>query len=253
MWKALDILKDILYTNKKVSKNAIDSLYKNWLIIFTGLFYSLSTIILYMLLPHFWILAGLVLVIFTSALISNYLYLIDCIISRNKFDLQDFKEGFGVYLRKVWGISFIGWVASLIVNTFAMPIFSRSYYPMGLGIILNFLAIILLNALPEVIYQKNYNPWESITYTIEFIKDNWIEWFIPNIILAGILYLFTGKFLNGVFNYYIPFKFALAPSKVLILYFIGQIVFSFMMIYRGYLFEILSTSNRRKRLFMREF
>lgn len=249
----MDILKDILYTNKKVSKNAINSLKDNWLIIFTGLFYSLATIILYILLPHFWILAGLVLVVCTSALISNYLYLINCIISRNKFDFQDFKEGFGIYLRKVWGISFIGWVASLIINTLVMPIFSRGYYPIGLSVILNFLAIILVNALPEVIYQKHYNPWESITYTIEFIRDNWIEWFIPNIILAGALYLFTGNFLSSVFNYYIQFKFAFFRPRTLILYFVGQIIFSFTMIYRGYLFEILSTSNRRKRLFMREF
>lgn len=248
----MDIIKDLFYTNKKIIKKAFSNTLKNWPIIFTGLFYSTVTLILTVLLPYFWILGGLVLIVFTSALISNYLYLINCIIKRNKFDFEDFKEGFTVYLRKVWGISFIGWVALLIINTFLTPGFRRGISPMAIGGIINFLIFVLLNALPEVIYQKYYNPWESITYALEFAKDNWVEWFVPNIVLVGILYLFTESFISGLFNYYILFRIFISPLSV-ILYITAQIWLSFTMIYRGYLFEILSTSNRRKRLFMREF
>lgn len=247
----MDVIKDLYYTNKKVSKSALSSTFKNWPIIFTGLFYFTATFILTLILPYFWILGGLVLIIFSSALISNYLYLIDCIIDKNRFNLQDFKDGFTVYLRKVWGISFIAYVASLIINTFLMPGFRRGLQPMALETIINFLAFVLFNALPEVIYHKHYNPWESITYTVEFVKDNWIEWFVPNLVLLVILYLLTGSLLTGIFNYHIPFRLVFNPLGI-ILYILGQIWFSFTMIYRGYLFEILSTSNRRKRLFMRE-
>ncbi|NLM03825.1 MAG: hypothetical protein GX214_02270 [Clostridiales bacterium] len=249
----MDIIKDIFYTNKRVFKLAIDSFIKNWIIIFTGLFYSLATIILYISLPHFWILAGLVMIIVTSALISNYLHLINCIITRNKFDIQDFKEGFTIYLNKVWGISFIGWFGSLVVSTLIMPIFSRGNLAIELNLIINFLVITLLNALPESVYQKMYNPWDTIVYTFEFIKENWIEWFVPNIILSIVLYLLTGSFLSGVFKYYIPLRFNILSPRVFLIYILGQIIFSFTMIYRGYLFDILSTSTRRKRLFMREF
>ena len=246
------MIKDLFYTNKKVLKSSISSLSKNWLIIFTGLFYSTATLILAIILPYFWILAGLVLIIFTSALISNYLYLIDCIIKRDRFSLQDFKDGFTVYLRKIWGVLFIGYVASLAINTLLMPGLRRGFQPMGLAMIINFLAFALFNALPETLYQKHYNPLESIMYTIEFLKDNWVEWFIPNLILIGCLYLLTGNLLTGVFNYQISSRFIFSPLGI-VLYLLGQIWFSFMMIYRGYLFEILSSSNRRKRLFMREF
>lgn len=248
----MDIIKDLLYTNKKIFKTALDSTYKNWPIIFTGLFYTIASIILAVLLPFFWILGGLVGIIVMSALISNYLYLINCIIKRNKIDFRDFKDGFGAYLRKVWSVSFIGWVALLVINTFLMPGFRRGFQPMALSVIINFLVFALFNALPETIYQKYYNPWESITYAVEFVRDNWIEWFIPNIALIGILYLLTGNLLTGIFNYHLPLSMIFSPTGI-ILYLIGQIWFSFMMIYRGYLFETLSTSNRRKRLFMREF
>ena len=247
----MEIIQDIIYTNKKVIRGTFKNLIKNWPIIFTGLFYSTATLILALVLPFFWILAGLVLIVSTSALISNYLYLINCIIERGSFKLDDFKSGFTAYLSKIWGILFIGYVASIIINTLLMPGFRRGFNPMGLGVIINFLAFVLFNALPETIYQKHYNLWESIKYTVEFVRDNWIEWFIPNLILILLLYLFTGKLLLGIFNYHLPFRVSLSPLSI-ILYIVGQIWLSFMMIYRGYLFEILSTSNRRKRLFMRE-
>ncbi|SET50645.1 hypothetical protein SAMN05660297_02624 [Natronincola peptidivorans] len=245
----MEIIKDIFYTNRKVTKNAIESLYKNWIIIFTGLFYSIAIIILSMLLPHFWILAGLVHIIFSSALVSNYLYLISCIIRKNKFGLQDFKDGFTVYLRKVWGVMFIAWVASLIFNTFLTPFFRG----MAIGLIINVVVLIVLNAIPEVIYQKHYNPWETITYTVEFVKDNWIEWFAPNLILLGVLYFLTGSLLTGIYFFLQSLRIIFQSPIGLILFILGQVWLSFTMIYRGYLFEILSTSNRRKRLFMREF
>lgn len=248
----MDIIKDIYYTNRKTAKTTLSSIIKNWPIIFTGLFYSTATIVLAAVLPFFWILGGLVMIIFTSALISNYLYLIQCIVKRNKFNLQDFKDGFTVYLRKVWGVLFIGYVASLIINTFLMPGLRRSIQPVGLGLIINLLAFILFNALPEVIYQKYYNPWESITYAVEFVRDNWIEWFTPNLILIAVLYILTGNLLTGIFNYQISISLLISPIGA-IMYLAGQVWLSFMMIYRGNLFEILSTSNRRKRMFMREF
>ncbi|AKL94566.1 hypothetical protein CACET_c10630 [Clostridium aceticum] len=248
----MEIIKDIFYTNKKIGKTALSSTLKNWPIIFTGLFYSLAGFVLMTILPFFWILGGLVGIIFMSAILSNYLYLIYCIIRKDRLTFQDFKDGFTVYLRKVWGVSFIGWVAMLILNTFLMPGFGRGFQPMGLGIIINFLAFALFNALPEAVYQKHYNPWESITYAVAFVRDNWIEWFIPNLVLIGVFYLLTGTLLTGIFNYQVPFR-LLFSSRGIVLYLLGQIWFSYIMVYRGYLFDLLSTSNRRKRLFMREF
>lgn len=244
----MDILNDILYSNKKICKTAFKTLVNNWAIIFTGLFYSFATIILYMIAPAFGILGGILTVIVTSALISNYLYLLNRIVRSNRFDFQDFKDGFTVYLRKVWIIFFFGYVASMGLSYFVLPILPRAIYPF-----VGYITIILFNALPESIYQKYYEPWETITYSIEFIKENVIEWFIPNLILLGGMYLITGDILRNIFNYYISIYAIFTSPTGIIIYLIGQLWFSYMMIYRGFLFELLSTSTRRKRLFMREF
>ncbi len=254
----MEILKDIYYTNRSVLKKSAVSMVENWPIIFTGFFYSTATIILSMSLGFFGILGGIVSIIVTSALISSYLYLLDTIIRRGYFDFQDFKDGFTPYLSKIWSILFIGYVAKLILD-FAAPMFMALINPGALSLIVSFLTFILFNPIPEATYQKFYGPGETIMYSIRFVKDNWIEWFIPNIILLVIFYFISGQSLsilrvvNNVFNYFISFTGAQVSPKGLLMYIAAQIWFSYFMIYRAYLFEILSTSSRRKRMFTREF
>lgn len=231
---------------------------KNWPIVFTGFFYSIATIILLLTVQSFWILGGLVWVIATSALISNYLYLINTILNRGYFKFQDFKDGFKPYLRKVWSVLFIGYIANLLLDLVS-PMFIASIGPAAFSLIIIVLTYIICNAIPEAIYQKYYGPWETVTYAINFVKENWIEWFIPNIVLLLIFYGITGSsisifgIVSNVFNYFLSFGASVTSVRGLVIYFLGQLWFSYFMIYRAYLFQELSTSSRRKRLFMREF
>ncbi|ABR47899.1 hypothetical protein Amet_1723 [Alkaliphilus metalliredigens QYMF] len=250
----MELFQDIIHTNRPIIKKALLSLKKNWSIIFTGFFYSIATVLLMSVIRFFGLLAGIVMIVATSALISNYLYLLDCIMRKGKFTKHDFKEGFSVYLRKIWGILFVGYIANMVLSLF-MPAFYRSgiIHPNAVSMIITFLTVLLFNAVPESAYQKHYNPWETITYGVEFIKDNWIEWFVPNVVLLGVFYLLTGQFLTGVFNYQISLVTIFTSPYGLLGYVVGQVWFSYMMIYRGFLFGLLSSSTRRKRLFMRDF
>ena len=81
------------------------------------------------------------------------------------------------------------------------------------------------------------------------MKENWIEWLIPNVVLLGLLYLVTGNVLTSLFSTGLSIN--VLSIRGIVLYLIGQVIFSFTMIYRGVLFDILSTSTRRKRMFMR--
>lgn len=254
----MEILRDVFYTNKRVAKKAAISLGKNWPIIFTGLFYFIATSVVSMVSRGFWILGGLISIIATSALISSYLYLLNVILRRGKFDFEDFKDGFTVYLRKLWTILFMGYVAMLILSLVS-PILINTIGAAAVNMIIITLSFILFNPIPEATYQKYYDPWETITYTVEFVRENWIEWFIPNIALLAIFYFMPGpslnilSFISNVFNYFISFNSFNISIIGFVIYLLSQIWFSYFMIYRAYLFEELTTSNRRKRLFMREF
>jgi hypothetical protein len=81
------------------------------------------------------------------------------------------------------------------------------------------------------------------------MKENWLNWLLPNVVLLGAFVVLTGSGLNpsailgrGLFS---------LSTQSIIGFVIAQLLLSFIMVYRGLLFNILSTTSRRKRMFMR--
>lgn len=248
----LKLIEDILLVQKYSLKNACQSFIKNWPIVFTGLVYMTLNIIAIIVINTLFrgvlsLLAGILFAIISSSLISNYLYLLSNIMTTNRITFQNFKDGFTQYIWKIYGIFFMIWLASYLLSAISGLLGGQLNY---LITIFRLLALVLLNPLPETIYQKYYNPQESIVYAFGFIKENWLNWFLPNIVFSVVLYLLTGTIFTNLFTIYIDFS-ADITLKGIGRYIIGQSIFSFMMIYRGYLFQLLSTSTRRKRMFMK--
>ena len=257
----MEFLKDIIYINKITSKKALDLFLKNWMIIFTGLVYITINIVAifvaspFLFIPILNIVVGVLLYFLSIALISSYFYILYSIIKYKKFEFKDIKRGLKVYLYEVSRVLFIGWIASILVFRLLVPILSSSLGgyldPATITSILTIILLIVINPLPEVIYQKGYTGIDGIKYTFEYMKENWVEWLIPNAILIGLLYAVTGSTITNLFSTGISFNSNILSIKSIGLYLIGQVIFSFTMIYRGVLFEMLSTSTRRKRMFMR--
>ncbi|MEW9124398.1 MAG: hypothetical protein AB2421_16925 [Thermotaleaceae bacterium] len=245
----MQILQDILETNREICKKSVPLAIKNWPILFTGLVYSFIILLLFQVASFFWILAGIVVTMVQSALLSNYLYLIENIIRYGKISLDDFKQGFTVYLWKIYGIMVVIWFANYGLSLFLSPLLRVQIGFVSLGLLVQLAALILLNCLPEVIYQKHYMVGESFGYCVEFIKENWLDWFLPNIILGALFVLLTGRVLSV--NLLLGNPFLSLSLRGIVLYVIGQLFLSFMMIYRGLLFQLLSSSTRRKRMYMR--
>lgn len=253
----LDILKDLLLVNRSALRKTSKLFLSNWAIVFTGFVYTILNIALFIIIGILFsnsilgFFSGIISAIVSSAMISNFLYLLNQIMRYGKITFQDFKDGFTVYLWKVYGVLFIGWAASFLYGRIIEPvIYSINYSLAGtLSFIISLLVLILMNALPETIYQKHYSAWETVTYTFNFVKENWIEWFVPNIIMLGIFYLVTGNVIRDVLAISSGYFFSLSIRGI-VLYIIGQILFTFIMIYRGILFDTLSTSTRRKRAYM---
>ncbi|OLS02821.1 hypothetical protein [Tissierella creatinophila] len=249
----MDYLEDMIYVNKSVLEKSVKSFAKNWMIVLTAIVYTVINLILYRLLgivfrgPLF-ILSGIASALVMSSIVSNYLYLLFNIVNYNRLTINDFKEGFTNYVRKIYGVFFVGYLGSLLLQM-VVPVLG----PLGnyLDIAIYIVMGIALNALPETIYLKSYDAWESILYALEFLKENWLNWVIPNAVFYISIYLISGNILLNVFDTHLAFNFAKSPLYIL-MYAISQIVFSFMMIYRGHLYKILSTSTRRKRMFMKK-
>ncbi len=245
----MNIIQDIIGVNKEIIPKGIKLTLNNWPIIFTGLVYALVLGILWRVAFMFSILAGIIITLVQGALFSNYLYLIENIILYGKIDLDDFKKGFKVYLGKIYGILVVIWFVNYGAGLFLRPILNIRLGFISLWSILIIAAFILLNCLPEVIYRKHYQVADSFTYAFEFMKENWLDWLLPNVVLLGTFVVLTGSGLNpsailgrGLFS---------LSTQSIIGFVIAQLLLSFIMVYRGLLFNILSTTSRRKRMFMR--
>lgn len=248
----MDYIEDIIYVNKESFIKTINSLKKAWPIVFVGLIYGAMSIIVTGVLNLLMrgplsILSGIISIIIISGLFSNYLYLLTNVIKYGRVDFNDFKNGFTAYLRKIYSIIFIFYLARLLLTMVL-----RISGPMGstLMTLVTLGAFILLNALPETIYQKYYGSLDTISYSFSFIRENVLNWATPNIIFFAILY----NLLPSITIIPTMLSFGMIPGIGLIIAFlIGQLVFNFGMIYRGHLFELLSTSTKRKREFMKKF
>jgi len=101
---------------------------------------------------------------------------------------------------------------------------------------------ILLNPVPELIYQSRTSGLELLSASYNFIVENWIEWLIPNILLA-----IGGYALLRLFE---SLLFGLPAFIQLFLYSFGLGLFlTYMMTFRGFLFAELHGTTRRSRIY----
>lgn len=249
-----DILKDIIYINKTSWNRTIKSISKNWMIVFTGIIYTILNIAIFSLVNIFLtgflsILSGIIIAIITAAFISNYLYLLFNIINYDRINIQIFKDGFKYFLWKIYGVLFIAYLGSYLLSIVNSMLGNLSFI---INMLIYLGIFVVLNPLPETIYLKSYGSWESVQSTFEFMGENWFNWILPNVIFLGAIYFITGNILTNVFTTHLSFNMVFSIRNI-ILYIIGQGLFSFTMIYRGHLYKLLSGSTRRKRMFMNKY
>lgn len=246
----MDFLEDLSLINRISFKKTFLGLKNNWPLVFVGFLYwilSFFAILLsgFLFRGPFSILRGIFTTLFISSLISNYLVMIQLTVLNRKMTLDNFKEGFKYYVWKIYGIFFIMYMVTYLLQILGMGL--RTNLTMLLNLVyLSF--FILFNALPEAIYLKNYIPMDTIRYSLEFMKENWIQWLLPNILISLIFYLIFGS-LNNFIRSGLGSLDGAFVIEGLLRALIGQVFLGLFMIYRGNLFYILSNSTRRNRAY----
>ncbi|NLL81288.1 MAG: hypothetical protein GX231_03155 [Tissierellia bacterium] len=247
----MNYIKDFIYVNKYSLSKTVESLKKNYLLVFTGIVYSIismiaSYIISIIISGPFAILSGILLYLVRSALISSYLYFLFNVIYYNRFNIKDIKQGFTYYLFNIYGVLFILYLGNILLDLLNNILGLNAYI---LIMIIQVLILVLFNSIPETIYQKGYSAPDTFAYSFNFIKENWLNWLITIGIFTCIIYLVSGQILTELFNINISFRFNFSLIYIL-RYILGQTIFTVMMLYRGHMYKLLSTSTIRKRMFM---
>lgn len=211
---------------------------RNWVVSFAPVAYGIILAVIASLMAPLGIVGALLVSLASQACVSSGLFLIKNMVENNKADFNDFLKGFTVFLWELLGIAFILWIPLRVLSMglATAPNGALIYFLIKLAL------YILLNPVPEFIYQTRASGLELISASYNFIVENWIEWLIPNIVLFAL-----GYFLLELLK---PLLFGLPGFVALFLYaFIAGLALTYFMIFRGFLFAQLHGTTRRSRLY----
>jgi hypothetical protein len=234
----MQILRVTLWMYATALKRSLECVRKNWVVSFAPVVYGIGLSIVGTLVAPLGMIGGLLYSLASSACASSALFLIKNMVESGKTDVRDFLNGFTVYLWEVITIGFILWIPTWALAT------SLASVPNGALIffLIRLCLYIILNAVPELIYQSRVSGLELIGASYNFIVENWIEWLTPNLILfaAGYFLLdFVGSLFYDMPGFVQLFLYALVLGLCL----------TYFMTFRGFLFAQLYGTTRRSRIY----
>ena len=187
------------------------------------------------------------------------------VLGARRLGWQDVWDSAGQYFGDVITLGFILWIPLQFLQ---MGMQGNPYGSLIVsGVFL--LLFILLNPIPEIIYQGRHgSPLDAMKDSYEFVLENWMEWFLPlALILAplGLTFFFSvagggGRLVGLDFFQLLQFPFTVLtmwgqylglPEGItsLAVVLLTPLATIFMLFFRGHLFAALSGTSRRQRLF----
>ena len=234
----MKILQVTLWMYATALERSWQAVRKNWVVSLAPVVFGIILAVVGSLVAPLGIIGGFIYSLVSAACASSGLYLIKNLVDSGKANFNDFLNGFTVY---IWDVITILFIVGIPMRVAAMGLESVAngaliYFLLRLGL------YILLNAVPELIYQSRTSGLELIGASYNFIVENWLEWLIPNILfaVAGYFFLdFLGSLIFGLPLYLELFLYAL---------FLG-LGLAYFMTFRGFLFSELHGTTRRSRLY----
>ena len=234
----MKILQVTLWMYAKALERSWQAVRRNWVVSLAPVVFGIILAVVGSVVAPLGIIGGFIYSLVSAACASSGLYLIKNLVDSGKANFNDFLNGFTVY---IWDVITILFIVGIPMRVAAMGLESVAngaliYFLLRLGL------YILLNAVPELIYQSRTSGLELIGASYNFIVENWLEWLIPNILFAVAGYFFLdllGSLIFGLPLYLELFLYAL---------FLG-LGLAYFMTFRGFLFSELYGTTRRSRLY----
>jgi hypothetical protein len=153
--------------------------------------FALGLVIVTSLIAPLGMIGGFILGALNALVIGATLSLTEqAVLGARRVTWQDVPHSMGQYFWDVISVAFMVWFPLLFLE---MGLQANPYQPLIAAAIF-FLIFVLLNPVPEVIYQsRTGSALEVIRESYEFVVENWIEWFLPTAIALapfGITFFF---------------------------------------------------------------
>ncbi len=212
------------------------------------------------------LLGGFIMGAANALLVGATLSLVeDAVVGARPVRFQDIWKSFGHYFWDVIGVLFILWVPMMLLER------GMGANPQGpiITSLIFLLLFIILNPAPEVIYQVRHGTaLDIIRESYEFVVENWIEWFLPLMVLAFPL---LGAFIRNpsghvawagglsfaellffpwmVLNSWLASLGVPADLRWMLVLVVTPAFAVYLLLFRGHLFASLHGTSRRQRMF----
>ncbi len=200
---------------------------------------------------------GFILGLFLAVILGSYFLTISLAVQDETASLKELAQRSFELFAPVINVLFALFIVKILGQfVFAAP------QTQWLAKVVNLLITILLNPIPEMVYQRPSGVMEMATDSFEFVKENFVEWFLPLFVLLLPIFLLLPFSLTDTLIFFtttnafdlleILFLNFAQPSLFFsfALYYLLFIFFTyFFFVFRGLLFNELSSSSRRKRIY----
>ncbi len=239
---------------------------RSWILTVAVILFAVLMILVASLVAPLGMAGGLLLGAANAFVIGATLNLTEqAVLGGRSIRWADIPQSAGRYFWDVISVGFLVWFPLLILQ---MALQANPYQSVLLTAVF-FLVFVLLNPVPEVIYQVRHgSPIDVVRESYEFVLENWIEWFLPlAVVLAPFGISFFIQFASqaghmGGLSFFqiltLPFNLLTqwfgylgmsgTVSSLFVLLF-TPVISVLILIFRGHLFAALHGTSRRQRLF----
>jgi len=227
---------------------------RNWWVGFLPLLYGVILFFTASFVFHLGMIGGFVFGLISAMCTSSYVFFLAGVVNGQRMLPTDLAESWRPYLSPVITILFFLFLVRMTLSLALPPVAASQ----DVAFIVTLILLVILNPIPEVIYLGRSDGFGILQESVDFLRENWLEWFLP----LALLTIFSLGFPLPVSPLQVgqlgfPFMSTiglLSGSIENILWSIlGVFLLFALMVFRGLLFRALFGSSRRQRIYRSRF
>jgi hypothetical protein len=252
-WSVLIVATLRLY--QQAAKETWQKVPRNWWVGLLPLLYGPLFFLVAVLVAPLGMASGFILGFIIAVCVSSYLYFIAGVVAGEYMSFQEVIESWRPFFGPVTTILFFLFLVGITLSMLPPVAGGEILFP-AIYLIL----LIILNPIPEIIYQGRSGGFDMLQESVEFLRENGIEWFVP---LAGlVLFVWLFSPLSGLTTLFALLQlgtlgfstsFLWGSLTGLVWSALSAFLLFVLMVFRGLLFRALSGSTRRQRIYRSRF
>jgi len=228
---------------------------RNWWVGFLPVLYGIILFFTASFVFQLGVIGGFIFGLISAMCTSSYLFFLAGVVNGQRMIPSELVNSWRPYLGPVITILFFLFLVRLTLS-FALPPVEASQ---DIAFIVTLIFLVILNPIPEVIYLGRSDGFAMLQESVDFLRENWLEWFLPLVLLTILSLGFPSPLVSPLQVGQLGFPFMSAasllsgPIENLFWNVLGMLLLFALMVFRGLLFRALFGSSRRQRIFRSRF